>query len=316
MIFSWGKRDEWHLPSEIDYSGYSDEEILDFFKSENWNVLDDKHRVAIIQEMENRNASEQGRSPATVVSLDSDDCYGQYNNLSNKLEVDVTNVSSYEVLDTYVHESNHAYQYYCINNKGKFNEETIDMIQAELARDENGNLYNYARSSPAYDIQCNELDSNNAAAEFMLAQRERYQNDSEYREYINERANHFANVNDSLIKNKEQRVAMQTDQTNIAYIRGDISEKQYSEIVDKLSDPNYEDPAAARSKELGGEFNELNKEYANESGVQNNTESEGYMGTVIDLAISETEAYNFEYDGTDRASTFSSEENDKSEGMT
>lgn len=71
MKFFWSQSSENSVQSEqgkVDYSTYSKDELLDTFKTENWEKLDDENRIAIVQEMENRTAVEQGRPPAEIVS--------------------------------------------------------------------------------------------------------------------------------------------------------------------------------------------------------------------------------------------------------
>ena len=191
MKFFWSQSSENSVQSEqgkVDYSTYSKDELLDTFKTENWEKLDDENRIAIVQEMENRTAVEQGRPPAEIVSSYDVGTYGGYTSTNNQISINVSDFSSYETLDTYVHESTHAYQSHCIQTGEGYDDHTLSMMEAEMARDEQGNLYNYARSSPEYDMQCDELDSNNKAATFMLEQRARYEHDPEYRTYIEERA--------------------------------------------------------------------------------------------------------------------------------
>ena len=99
---------------------------------------------------------------------------------------------------------------------------------AESARDERGNLYNYERNGGLYDVQCSEMDSNNVAAEYLLAQRERFENDPAYHEYMNERQEHFQEVNAFLVTHRDQRFTMQMNQTYDAYVtwrynRGGVS---------------------------------------------------------------------------------------------
>ena len=165
MIINWGSNNhnsEQNAPK--DYSKLSNDQLLDSFKSDNWSQMKENDRVAVIQELENRTAAEQGRESAVVVSSSKVTSYGSYNSTTNQMNINVSNISSYETLDTFAHESNHAYQTYCVNNGIGYDEYTRNMMGVETARDQNGNLYNYARTSPQYDMQCNELDSNNKAA--------------------------------------------------------------------------------------------------------------------------------------------------------
>lgn len=277
----------------IDYSNLSDGELLDSFKSDRWSLLDVEHRIAVVQEMENRNAAEQGRKPANVVSMDDQQYYGKYNDLNNQLRIDVSNVSSYDTLDTYVHESNHAYQSYCIRRGEGFDESTLSMMQAELARDENGWLYNYEPgktleihngtyylvNNPKYDMQCTELDSNNKAAAFLSSQRDRYQNDADYRAYIAERAERFEEINHAIEQSSDQRAAMQGLQAEKAYIRGDISEEQYRVLSQDIADEQYIDSTVQGSKYTGERISALNHELQEDYSFETQEANE-YMGSA------------------------------------
>lgn len=295
MKFFWSNNtadNEQQSDEKIDYSYLSDEELLDSFKSNSWNNLDEEHRVAIVQEMENRNAVAQGREPATVVSMDDPRYYGQYNAPNNQLSIDVTNVSSYETLDTYVHETNHAYQEFAIKNGSEqYDDHTITMMKVEMARDERGNLYNYATTSPEYDIQCDELDSNNKAAAYLLAEKDRYGEDPEYRAYIKERAEHFEQVNSSLENDPDKRASLQLNQAEIAWIRGDISDEEYETLTDNISNAEFQDETVDESHKVGDAVTALNTEYELEESATI-TEDADYMGTLdIQESNDNTEDY-------------------------
>ena len=282
MKFFWSQSSENSVQSEqgkVDYSTYSKDELLDTFKTENWEKLDDENRIAIVQEMENRTAVEQGRPPAEIVSSYDVGTQGGYTSTNNQISINVSDFSSYETLDTYVHESTHAYQSHCIQTGEGYDDHTLSMMEAEMARDEQGNLYNYARSSPEYDMQCDELDSNNKAATFMLEQRARYEHDPEYRTYIEERATHFSEVNSTLDNNFEDRVRLQNDQAYVAYIRGDISEDQYNSLSEKINSEEYQDPTVVQSHDVGDAIEALNIEYQNNNEHSNIANNE-YLGNV------------------------------------
>lgn len=280
MRFFWDGLKEQQQSEQINYSGLSDDELLDKFRSETWSGLDEEHRVAVFQEMENRSAAEQGREPAQVVSMDKPGYHGGYTDISNQITIDVTNDSSYESLDTYLHESNHAYQAYCIQNgEGNYNEHTLGMMQAEMARDERGNLYNYRSGGTIdYAVQCDELDSNNRAVSFMLAQEERFGDDPEYRAYMQDREDgYYSTVSNYLEHHGDMRAAMQQDQAYTAYVRGDISESQYDAISKNLGSAQFIDSTAEESIRLNAAISELNQAYQNENDM---TAEEDYMGST------------------------------------
>lgn len=283
MMFFWLKNKidyEQQSEEKIDYSYLSDEDLLDSFKSDSWSNLDERHRVAVVQEMENRNAAAQGRDTATVVSMDDRRYYGQYNAPNNTLSIDVTNVSSYETLDTYVHETNHAYQEFAIKNGSeKYDDHTITMMKVEMARDEHGKLYNYATKSPEYDIQCDELDSNNKAASYLLAEKNRYGKDPKYRDYIKERVEHYKKVSSSLKNESDKRVLLQKNQIETARIQGDISDEEYETLKDNILNLEFQDETVEESYKVGDAVIGLNIEYELEKSVAV-TEDVDYMGTL------------------------------------
>ncbi len=261
MIFTWGHTSNTSEDKgQVDYSSCSDDQLLDQFKTENWSKLEESDRIDVIQEMENRNAAQQGREPAEVVSSSRVTSYGSYNSMNNQMNVNVNNFSSYETLDTFVHESNHAYQSYCVENGVGYDEYTRNMMEVESMRDENGALYNYARTSPQYDMQCNELDSNNRAAEFLMSKSDRYKEDQEYKDYIAERDGHFKDVNYALDNYQGIRESMQNDQAYTSYVRGDILREQYDSLSADINDASHEDLTVTESHSLGDSLSELNAE--------------------------------------------------------
>ena len=280
MIFSWIQsqnvlREE---KEQIDYSCFSNDELLDQFKTGNWSKLEEYNKIDIIQEMENRNAAEQGREPAEVVSSTRVTSYGSYNSMNNQMNINVNNFSSYETLDTFVHESNHAYQSYCVENGTGYDEYIRNMMEVESMRDENGTLYNYTRTSPQYDMQCNELDSNNKAASFMLAESDRYKEDQEYKDYIAERDSHFKDVNYALDNYQGMRESMQKDQVYTSYVREDISQGQYDMLNSNINGLDFEDMTVTESHSIGESLSGLNGELNYSNDV--NTEDSLYTYTL------------------------------------
>lgn len=273
MIFSWSQNQNGNSTSnaKVDYSTYSDGQLLYQFKTENWSKLGENERVDIIQEMENRNAEQQGREPAEVVSSSRVTSYGSYNSMNNQIIINVNNFSSYETLDTFAHESNHAYQNHCIENGVGYDEYSRNMMEVESMRDENGNLYNYARTTPQYDMQCNELDSNNKAAKFMLSESDRFKEDQEYKDYIAERDAHFKDVNYALDNYQGMRTSMQNDQAYTSYVRGDITQEQYVSLNESINNDNHEDPMVMESHSIGDSISEMNVELNHDNSVSEET---------------------------------------------
>lgn len=309
MIINWGLNSHNSEQNETkDYSLLSRDQLLDSFKSDNWSQMKENERIGVIQELENRTAAEQGREPAVVVSSSKVTSYGSYNSTTNQMNINVSNFSSYETLDTFAHESNHAYQTYCINNGIGYDEYTRNMTGVETARDQNGNLYNYARTSPQYDMQCNELDSNNKAASFVIGEKERYSTDPAYKDYIAERDSHFKDVNMALDNNQAMRTSMQNDQAYTSYVRGDITEETYNSLSERINDPNHIDLTVSESHAIGENLSLLNEELnanLNEEMIDENAPDVASMG----ILESESSAESVDVSGND------SNDNDNSIGI-
>lgn len=309
MIINWGSNNHNSEQNEIkDYSKFSNNQLLDSFKSDNWSQMKENDRVGVIQELENRTAAEQGREPAEVVSSSRVTSYGSYNSTTNQMNINVSNFSSYETLDTFAHESNHAYQTYCVNNGIGYDEYTRNMMGVETARDQNANLYNYARTSPQYDMQCNELDSNNKAASFVMGEKDRYSSDPAYKDYIAERDSHFKDVNTALDNNQAMRTSMQNDQTYTSYVRGDITEETYNSLSESINDPNHVDPTVVESHTIGESLSllneELNVDINEEMAEENNSYADG-----VGVTENESSAETVDVSGND------SNDNDNSIGI-
>lgn len=291
MIFTWAhSQNSSEEKEQIDYSSFSDDQLLDQFKTEKWSKLEEADRIDVIQEMENRNAAQQGREPAEVVSSSRVTSYGSYNSMNNQMNVNVNNFSSYETLDTFVHESNHAYQAHCVENGVGYDEYTRNMMEVESMRDENGALYNYARTSPQYDMQCNELDSNNRAAEFLISESDRYKNDQEYKDYIAERDGHFKDVNYALDNYQGMRTSMQNDQAYTSYVRGDISQEQYDNLSAEINDSNHVDSTVTESHSLGDSLLDLNAELNYSNDMDNEASIDADTSTTMDDEIGNGES--------------------------
>lgn len=292
MIINWGSNNHNSEQNQTkDYSKFSNDQLLDSFKSDNWSQMKENDRVGVIQELENRTAAEQGREPAVVVSSSKVTSYGSYNSTTNQMNINVSNFSSYETLDTFAHESNHAYQTYCVNNGIGYDEYTRTMMGVETARDQNGNLYNYARTSPQYDMQCNELDSNNKAVSFVIGEKDRYSSDPAYKDYVAERDSHFKDVNTALDNNQAMRTSMQNDQTYTSYVRGDITEETYNSLSESINDPNHIDPTVSESHTIGESLSLLNEELnadINEEMAEENNSYSGGVGTTESESSAET----------------------------
>ncbi len=271
------------------FSGYSQDQLLDQFRSENWKNYSDKEKQGILQEFENRNAAAQGREPSEVYILGENGPLGSYNAEKNRIGI-ALDASSYEALDSIVHEGNHAYQEHCIKNGLYDNDPTGKMIEVESARDDKGNMYNYRDSFPEYNMQVNELDSNNKAAEFMLSQADRYGDDPEYEKYLADRQYHFSRVNEDLDQKKELRDDMQSDQIDAALEHGDISQAEHDQLSERINNDNYMDREEIRSHELQDQIEETRQELENREQTQEENTAEERPEELLGISTAQPAA--------------------------
>lgn len=245
------------------YADYSNEELMSNFRSENWGKLSHSKRIAVLQEVENRNAASQGRKPCTVKPAESKNDYGCYYAHSNRIEVNVNDSikdadgkrisnSSYQVLDTIYHEGEHAHQTNCVKNQiappQGLPETTRDLCKVEDSRgvypkfDKNGNQVGGVMR---YSYCTCELDSNNAAARKVLESGEQFRGDTKYDEYLADRERHFERVSNFDMSDVRSQ---QNDAVYKAYQNGDISQQKHDDMrLDKL---NKEQPAFSEAKSL------------------------------------------------------------------
>lgn len=235
MIFQWepslflSKVDK-----ELQYVD-REKEIIQKFVSEVWNQYSNRQKIGTLQNLENIRAKKQGRRPVNIREYNLKEFYGEYNGNENTMFINL-NYSSYEVLDTYLHEARHAYQEKSVKKGEGYDEHSLNMIKAENAVDENGNPYNYIEDGVGYDTASCELDANNEAMRTMLSYSEEFESDPEYLNYLEERKNHFQDVNETLKEEREQRQEIQKEQAEQAYYRGDLSEEEYTEIKEHVEE--------------------------------------------------------------------------------
>lgn len=175
----------------------TDEQLYDKFHEQNWGALKEVARIEVFQELENRNAARQNRPPARVVQEKNQWLLGsyRYDDKCDVIRICVDDVvggkrnSALNQLDSYFHESRHACQ------RRMPEEVWQDDFSANTGRLENL-PYNYMDAGDLYDLQTIEMDSNNAALDRVLELRDRFAGEEQFREYVQDRLEHFRQVNE------------------------------------------------------------------------------------------------------------------------
>ena len=288
------------------YSKLSDKELLTNFRSENWAKLNSTDRIKVLQEVENRNAAEQGREPCLVKSVAGKEQYGCYYPTSNKIEVNVENSiknkdgsitqnNSYQVLDTIYHEGEHAHQTNCVKNNIEppqgLPKTTRDMCEIENS----GNNYQGVIS---YSNCTCEIDSNNVAAKKVLESKELFKDDVEFNNYIDDRCEYFERV-----KNKDMsQVHMQQNEAVYrAYSRGDIDMKKHDDIL--LNEVYKDQPAFEEAKLMSERMNNEKMEYSKDIQNDNDVNAPCYSRSIEDTQQVEPTVQS-SYETTDQGSDY------------
>lgn len=205
---------------KIQLATISNGALISNFRSDVWEKINDNDkRIAILQEVENRNALQQGREPCKVKIIDSSAAdYGLYSSRNNTISVNINEYiisgkgvvynSSYEVLDTIYHEGEHAYQDKCIKTRTGLPKTTIDMCEVENIAG------NYMGKIPYNHCTC-EIDSNNFAVNKVMEVGTFFEGDPRYSEYLEKRSREmklYTHVDMEQVRS-EQLAAIQNGQS-------------------------------------------------------------------------------------------------------
>lgn len=243
------------------YTRLSQTELLQKFRSNNWVSLDKPEKLVLLQEIENRKATQQGRKICQIRDISNPNYGGSYSSTSNTISINICDGQSpAQILDSYYHESRHAQQNYSIQNGIGIDARTKDMCEIEVARDENGSFYNYTNTCPQYDMQVCEMDSNNYAAQQMIEKEEIFQEEKQFTEYLDERIDHFSKVNKNCQTYAEDRKWTQEALVDNCVERGGISEYNAERIKADIASPNPE-PVLQESIEVENDLKETRGGY-------------------------------------------------------
>lgn len=260
------------------FKNQSDEELLKNFRSENYAQIKSKsEKINLLQEVENRNAKEQGRPPCKVVPLDKKyelGCFGEYSEDKNTISVNMRDdINPYEMLDTVYHEGEHAFQTHCVECRragkpmpeGALPKETLDMCEVESFYTTKDNLHRGSgdmyldKSSPLigqyynynatvdYRMCTSEIDSNTYAVGKVMQNRELWKGDPAYVNYLDSRIKECSAF-DEKINNGTMRYT-QENAVNESYARGDLSNQRRWDMIDNTVYTKGDQPAVKSFKE-------------------------------------------------------------------
>ena len=199
---------------ENEYSSLSDSELRSFFSSEKW-PSDVNERRKILSEVSNRYCTSRGLDGSAKIMLtDSADYYGAYSKGRICLSTRYMD-NPYQALDTVIHETNH----FCQDKGIGYNDYEKVLLKAELSRTGYGK---YEDDEDYYDVQDVEMDSNNAAFEYVTSFHEEFKNDPRYQEYLEDRYDHFNGIQSMIDEDKEYWQKEEADHILNAHENGEI----------------------------------------------------------------------------------------------
>ena len=199
---------------ENEYSSLSDSELRSFFSSEKW-PSDVNERRKILSEVSNRYCTSRGLDGSAKIMLtDSADYYGAYSKGRICLSTRYMD-NPYQALDTVIHETNH----FCQDKGIGYNDYEKVLLKAELSRTGYGK---YEDDEDYYDVQDVEMDSNNAAFDYVTSFHEEFKNDPRYQEYLEDRYDHFNGIQSMIDEDKEYWQKEEADHILNAHENGEI----------------------------------------------------------------------------------------------
>lgn len=217
--------------SQNRFSASSEEELLEQYKSKNWNQLDAQSRLNLMHETVAAYCQKTGiKNVPDIMEEYSSDLYGSYAAHFNTIYVNLEHCQNpYEALDTIIHETNHAYQEQCIREDTGYTQEERALLKAE-----NGKAYQ--DNGLAYERQSLETDSNNAGIKVLLSEQARYEKDPLFAEYISRRAEYFEKITADYTQNTEASRNSERSQVKKAYEGYEISAEEYQNAKNYLQD--------------------------------------------------------------------------------
>lgn len=262
-VFS-GKKIRIEVPEN--YSQYSESRLFAQFKNENWNIKSPGEKIAVLQEIENREAVAHNRPAAEVVQAYGSS-YGGYSNEAHRIEIRLTG-NQFEDLDTLFHESEHANQSSSPINSVSFSENDKKLMSIEDMTSSDGINSHYSKyGTSLYKVMTSELDANNVALEKVSSLKNEYRGEEKYQEYLVGRQEYYDSLADAIeIKSSEKKAAL-LNTIEYAYIRDELSESEYSELKELITNTESYDLCEMRTAEINETLSQIDMQ--DKSSIEN-----------------------------------------------
>ena len=239
-----------------DYSKYSEQQLFDQLKSENWNIKNDKDKIAVLQEIENREAAAHNRPAATVVQAHGSN-YGSYNYGAHSIEIRLTD-NQFEDLDTLFHESEHASQRIAPISDVSFSENDKKLMRIEDMTSSDGMNSHYNKyGSSLYKVMTSELDANNAAIEKVSSFKKEFMDEEKFQEYLVGRQEYYDGLADAIDMKSSEKKAALLNTVECAYVRNELNDSEYNELRELITNTENYDLCENRTAEINETLSQI-----------------------------------------------------------
>lgn len=229
-----------HRGLKEDYSQYSDQHLFEQFRSENWNLKTDEDKIAVLQELENREATLHSRPASEVVQAYGSN-YGGYSSSACRINIRLTD-NQFEDIDTLFHESEHANQSRSPNSSVSFSENDKKLMEIEDMISFDGGSSHYNKYKPLlYEVMTSELDANNVAIEKVSALKNEYKDEEKYIEYLASKQDYYNVLADAINTKSSEKKSALINTVECAYNRNELSENECNELKELITnEENYD----------------------------------------------------------------------------
>ena len=162
--------------------------------------------------------------------------------------------NQFEDLDTIFHESEHANQYRSPNSEVNFSKDDKKLMLLESTLSSDGRTSHYTRYGSLYQIMTSELDANNTALEKVLAEKEQFKDEEKYEFYLTNRQSYYSDLKVIISEKREEKKSALLETAESAYIRNELTEKEYTEIRENIINNSEYDTCEKRALEIDEKF--------------------------------------------------------------
>lgn len=208
------------------------------FKTKNWESFDNMTKMRLLQEVENKQAKKQNRTPIRIIFKELDKRnLGAYSPSEEKIILNKNILdNNFFALETVIHEGHHRQQHMLAKNDSKVFTYLNDRydIREKTKEEWTENMKNYSNSLSyeTYYLQPVEINAVESAYSDMLSIDELYE-EQDYKQYLTDKRKYIDNVHREALKrygsNYQEVVKKLRTVENINPQKAKILEREYKE---------------------------------------------------------------------------------------